>query len=220
MSDIEIKEIQEEIFFDQLFNMWRRYKKMIIGSAVALSLITITIIVIVHYQTQTRHQASSLLFQMMKTETQKNTQEYQKTYNALLSMPDPYPMLARFVHHNSQTQQETSGHVYEQAKETLHAIINDIKNDPTLREAAIILLSMMCLDNNDLSDKNKELIEKIAHSKSSWTPLAQELQAFIAMQNHDPRALSLFESIANAPDQIYSVKERAQIMIDSIKASS
>lgn len=212
-EDAFIREIDEEIKNDRIKKLWDQYGLFII----------LFVIVAV---------SAAVSYETFKSWNEKRNQQYSNSYAYALNLQNQ-GRYAESLEVLEQMKKADNG-VYsdvaeiqianilvdqgktDEAVKILEEVVNKKSFNKQMRDVAVIKLASYKLDTAP-GEEIRALIAPYAESENSWTNIARELLAMLAVRDADfAQAKKLYNDIANSASATESLKARAKDMLATL----
>ncbi len=216
MSDI-IDEIKDDLKEERYAHLWNRYGNFAIGAAIGVVVITAAVVWFSGKREGTQAEQGARYYEISYN---VNNEQKEETLSALEEMyrqdQSNFSVLAGL-----KKARLLSRDGREEEASALYRDISDNSDAPKEMRALASLFyvsykvngEIKSLDEDDINERLTNLVE----NPSPWQFLAKEQQALLALRLGDKeKASALFEEIANDFTAPASLRERAQIIAQSI----
>ncbi len=208
MSDF-IREVDEEYRRDRAIEVWKRYKKWIIGAAALIVLATAGWRVWEHQRKLSAEAAGSQFESAVQLAREGKDKEAEAAFlDIARSGPPGYSMLARF-----RAAAEIGARDPEEAVKIYDALAADSRVDPVLQNAARLRAALLMVDSAD-AVQMKQRVEPLAAPTAPFRHSARELLGLSALRAGDlENAGRWFDMIIADPQAPQGLRERASTML-------
>lgn len=214
MSDI-FEEVQEAVRHEQYMKLWKRYRFVVIGAAVAL------VLGVAGYQgwnywkqQQSTKNSERFAAAMAVVDAQGPDEAVAALQKVAEENPSGYGVLARFrIAGQYQKADDKAAAVKE-----LDALSNDTSVPKALRDLARLQSAMLELDDAD-PDVLEGRLAPLLDQANPFYASATELMGYIAMKKgDDAKARTLFQALVDGVEAPGGVRSRAQRMLTVLGA--
>ncbi|MFN3717310.1 MAG: tetratricopeptide repeat protein [Rhizobium rhizophilum] len=215
-NDSFIREVNEELRSDQVRNAWKRYSRIIIGAAVVIVLGTAGHRLWTHWDSTQASDAGDKFLAALTLADQGKRDEAEAALQALEQDGyGAYGILARFrVASVLAEKGEPAG-----AIASFKSIGEDSSIPEAVRNTAKVRAAWLLVDTGTYEDVSA-MVEAMATPNNAMRHAAREALGLAAYKAGDmTRAREWFEQIIEDAEAPRNVANRAQMMLDNIKAS-
>ncbi|MDP4840331.1 MAG: tetratricopeptide repeat protein [Alphaproteobacteria bacterium] len=207
MSDDLIKEIKEDIRNDQLVAFWNEYGNIVIGTVIAVVLMTVGYLFWHNLQEKKILEQTLMYERNLEIDPSKGEKA---DYTPLIKDGSTgYRILGSF-------EQARLASGTKEAEDLLKSMADDTSYDSFYREAAALQAIMRKFDSTHGAVLLEEL-EPLVNKASPLQAAALELQAFSYLKlQQTKKASDVFLSVAKHPQAPQSMRVRAQAMLETI----
>lgn len=207
-----IEEIKEDVFFDQLIKIWKKYANFIIAGLLSIILVTAGSVFWEHLKNKKNLKHAAFYEEALRAVDAKQQEKAKEILNFLKDEHDGYTVMAAFKKtHLPNISQEERFKIYLELAENK-------KIESKFRELAIILWAYEGIENQDPDVLTKHL-EPIANGTSVWRDSGIELLGLLAIrQNNLKKAAGLFKFVLEDKYASPSIKSRAMAYLQQIGA--
>ena len=209
MSEGIFREVDEELREENLLRLWRRFGPYVVGTAVAVIVVTASSVGWKEYRASQLQAWGSSFSEAMSLGGQEDPASAAAAFAIITEdSGDGYPTLSRL--------QEAA--LVARSGDTSAALIiyNDLSEtaiDQRFRDLAVILAAYLELDTLDSADLERRLAPLTADN-NPWRYSAIELTAFIAVRTEDlQRARDIFAKLSEDVQAPAGVRSRARDML-------
>lgn len=215
-NDSFIREVNEELRSDQVRNAWKRYSRIIIGAAVVIVLGTAGHRLWTHWDSTQASDAGDKFLAALTLADQGKRDEAEAALQALEQEGyGAYGILARFRAASVLAEKgEPAG-----AIASFKSIGDDAAIPEAVRNTAKVRAGWLLVDTGTYEDVSA-MVEAMATPTNAMRHAAREALGLAAYKAGDmTRAREWFEQINEDAEAPRNVANRAQMMLDNIKAS-
>ncbi|KPF46480.1 tetratricopeptide repeat protein [Rhizobium sp. G187] len=215
-NDSFIREVNEELRSDQVRNAWKRYSRIIIGIAALIVLGTAGHRLWDHWDTTQASGAGDKFIAALTLAEQGKRDEAEAALKALEQEGfGAYGILARFRVASLEAEKGQPA----EAIASFRTISDDASVPVAVRDAAKMRAAWLLIDTGSYADVSA-LVEVMATPAHAMRNSAREALGLAAYKADDmPRAREWFEQITEDAEAPRNVANRAQMLLDNIKAS-
>jgi hypothetical protein len=211
MTESFIKEVTEEVQNDELKVLWNKY-----GIFVIL-FVVLAVCAAVGFETikgwrDAQYQAKTESY-MAALQNAENTENTLKALEKIASGNNGiYSELAKIQIAGVLAEQNR----IQEAEDMLQAIAQDDELSPRITHLAALKLATFKLDTAP-REELETLLTPLVDAHDSWTPLASEMLAMVAIRDGDmPKAREIYENLMQNPDVSQNFKSRIQDMLSAL----
>lgn len=215
-NDSFIREVNEELRSDQVRNAWKRYSRWIIGAAVVIVLGTAGHRLWTHWDSTQASDAGDKFLAALNLADQGKRDEAEAALQALEQEGyGAYGILARFRAASVLAEKgDPAG-----AVASFKTIGDDASISDAVRNTAKVRAAWLLVDTGTYQDVSA-LVEAMATPANAMRHAAREALGLAAYKAGDMvRAREWFEQISEDAETPRNVANRAQMLLDNIKAS-
>lgn len=215
-NDSFIREVNEELRSDQVRNAWKRYSRWIIGAAVVIVLGTAGHRLWTHWDSTQASDAGDKFLAALNLADQGKRDEAEAALQALEQDGyGAYGILARFRAASVLAEKgDPAG-----AIASFKTIGDDTSIPEAVRNTAKVRAAWLLVDTGTYQDVSA-LVEAMATPANAMRHAAREALGLAAYKAGDMvRAREWFEQISEDAETPRNVANRAQMLLDNIKAS-
>ena len=215
-NDSFIREVNEELRSDQVRTAWKRYSRWIIGVAVVIVLGTAGHRLWTHWDSTQASDAGDKFLAALNLADQGKRDEAEAALQALEKDGyGAYGILARFRAASVLAEKgDPAG-----AIASFKSVAEDSSIPDAVRSTAKVRAAWLLVDTGSYEDVSA-MVEAMATPTNAMRHAAREALGLAAYKAGDmPRAREWFEQITEDAEAPNNVSNRAQMMLDNIKAS-
>ncbi len=215
-NDSFIREVNEELRSDQVRNAWKRYSRIIIGAAVVIVLGTAGHRLWTHWDSTQASDAGDKFLAALTLADQGKRDEAEAALQALEQDGyGAYGILARFRAASVLAEKgDPSG-----AVASFKTIGDDTSIPEAVRNTAKVRAAWLLVDTGSYEEVSA-MVEAMATPTNAMRHAAREALGLAAYKAGDmTRAREWFEQIVEDAEAPRNVANRAQMLLDNIKAS-
>ncbi len=215
-NDSFIREVNEELRSDQVRNAWKRYSRIIIGAAVVIVLGTAGHRLWTHWDSTQASDAGDKFLAALTLADQGKRDEAEAALQALEQDGyGAYGILARFRAASVLAEKgDPSG-----AVASFKTIGDDASIPEAVRNTAKVRAAWLLVDTGSYEDVSA-MVEAMATPTNAMRHAAREALGLAAYKAGDmTRAREWFEQVVEDAEAPRNVANRAQMLLDNIKAS-
>jgi hypothetical protein len=216
VSDI-FREIDEELRRDNLLKLWSRYRRYIIGAAVAVMLVAGGIAAWRSHEVSQRQVEATRYAGALSLAESGKTADAIRVFAAIAGDGGGYGLLARF----EEAGLEAKSGDHKAAAALYDRIAADAGVDSDFRRLAVILAVMQGMQEKPAAGPQQTIarLAPLTAPGDPWRPSALELTALARLEAGDSKgALALYKSLADDLAAPRSLRARAAEMVAALSS--